>query len=621
MSKKLKVLALVLVTILCLSVFAGCKPRETQGSSSVLTQSEVQGDNVGGENNDTDASGVADDENESKADGNQVADNSSTTSGGSVRPGQKIDINKTGWPIVNNKITFKIMGQSLPSRGDPTKMSQFKYVEELTNIKTTFIGVVESKMTERKTLALQSGDMPDLFAGFSWTDVEISKYTSGKKPKLIDANEYIADYAPNIAKIIKDDPTEKAINVTADGKMYTIPNRPNETYNFDHWLNINKKWLQELGYIEDYKTATVDEVYEVVNTPEKFLKILEEFRDKIPGILGVSEVWPFAMWNWGGNFITSWWGVQTTMGHIGIDLNGKVYYPYATTNARDACRYWNIIRNADHLMQSSIVGSSDGYWAKFTTHIKEDNVGAFVWSYLSDSAFPSKKLEEYVAIPFPAAGFNNPDLKLSKVANPFNNTPSRGSWVITSSCKNVPAMIRMLDYYTTNDGIMVGNWGTPKNGNYTVNKDGTYTLTNQKMINNSGDWDNAMGWAMGINEPGKANITIKKNTSSADYKNTTYDNYNAQAIKTYSAAHKKNPVYYMANVQKTAKEIAQLRKFDAAGFDVNGPMSSYVTGNWKIQDWDTRVDNWNKKGLKDYLKLYQSIVDRNSEGIIKSNTY
>ena len=50
-------------------------------------------------------------------------------------------------------------------------------------------------------------------------------------------------------------------------------------------------------------------------------------------------------------------------------------------------------------------------------------------------------------------------------------------------------------------------------------------------------------------------------------------------------------------------------------------MSSYVTGHWKIADFDTKVEGWNKKGLAGYLKIYQTIVDRNKANLINSATW
>ena len=602
MSKKLRVLALVLVALFAVSVFAGCgKNEESQGSSAVSTESEVTNDIGGGDKDPTDGNqGGTDDD---------VSSGSNGTAPGQ-RPGQqKVDCNVTGWPIVNKKITFEIMGQITPARGDPEKMSHFKYYEQISNIKTKYIGVVETKMTERVTLALQSGDMPDAFASHSWSDVNLQKYTSGKKPALVDVSELLPTYGPNMQALFDKDAVTKGLNMTAEGKIFTIPKAPSVVENYDHWLNVNTKWLDELGL-------------DIPTTMDEFEDMLIAFRDENPDGDGIDgNHWPFAQWNWGGNFIMSGWGVQVTSGSIGIDLDGTVYYPYATKNAREAATFWNRIRNTAGLMDNSIVNKPDGSWKVFTEHIAKGNIGAFHWSYLQSERFDPELLKNYVAIPFPTANYKNDTLRLSKVANPFNNTPGRGTVAISSDCENVPAMLRYWDYYMTADGLMLGNWGTPVNGNYKKNKDGTYTITNKNLLDNEAAYEDAMGWTMGIMETKKAiPHLLKVDKTDKNYKNGVYDKYNAAAIKTYQKAHKENPVVYMANYAKTAEEIAQLRKYSTFTLQ-SGSMGNYVTGYWKIGDFDTKVENWNKADLKGYLKIYQGIVDRNKDNLIYSNKY
>ena len=606
MSKKLRVLALVLVALFALSVFAGCgKDKETKGSSSVLTSSDVENTdptNPGEPDDPTDPTDPKDPQ-----DTNSVASGTAPTN--PIKPIENVDCNVTGWPIVNKKITFEIQGQISPSRGDPEKMSHFKYYEQLTNIKTKYIGVVETKERERVTLALQSGNMPDAFTSFGWSDVMLQKYTSGKKPALVEVSKLLPTYGPNMQKLFDEDSVTKALNTLANGKIYTLPKAPNVVDNYDHWLNVNTKWLDELGL-------------EIPTTAADFEDMLLAFRDENPDGDGIDgNHWPFAQWNWGGNFIMSMWGPQVTSGYVGIDLDGKVYYPYATKNAREAVTYWNRIRNTAGMMDNSVVNKPDGSWKVFTEHIAKGNIGAFHWSYLQSERFDPELLKNYVAIPFPTAGYKNNEIRLSKTANPWNNTPSRGSIVITSSCENVPAMIRYFDYYMTADGLMLGNWGTPVNGNYKKNKDGTYTITNKNLLDNEAAYQDAMGWNMSISETKKAiPHLLKVDKTDKNYKNGVYDKYNAAAIKTYQKAHKENPVMFMAGYAQTAEEIAQLRKYSSFTSQ-SGSMGSYVTGYWKIGDFDNKVEAWNKAGLQGYLKIYQGIVDRNKENLINTGKY
>lgn len=599
MKKMFKICAMMLALVLSLCLFAACDKKDAQVSSSAMTQSEVSS-----------APSFFGQDISSKTSSKTASSDKSNSENNTIRLEPPIEyyINKTGWPIVRYKTTFEIMGGVNAEYNDPEKMSQFKYYEQLINIKTKYIGVAATKMQERVVLALQSGDMPDAIVNYNWSDVELSKYTSGKRPAIVDISKYIDDYAPNIKALFDKDAVTKALNTSADGKIYTIPSAPSATKDYGHWLNVNKKWLEEVGYPKGWAPKTADE----------FEEMLIAFRDKNPdGDYIDDNHWPYAQWSWDGNFVMSWWGPQSTLGSIGIDLDSKVYYPYATENARAAVTYWNRLRNTEGLMENFVVNKPDGYYKTFVEYIAAGNVGAFSWSYLQSNRFDQELLKSFVAIPFPTANYKNDELNLSKTANPYNNIPSRGSIVITRSCPEIAAMVRYWDYFLTADGLMLGNWGAP-DGNYRKNKDGTYTITNEKLLSNEADYDNAMGWTMGITKTSEAiPHLLKIDKTDENYRNTVYDEYAAAAVKTYQKAHKENPVIYMADLPKTAEEIALLRKYETLA-DQRGVMSNYVTGYWKLSDWDIKVNGWNKADLQGYLKVYQGIVDRNKKNLINT---
>ena len=626
MSKKLKVLALVLVAILSLSVFAGCKDNETQGSSSAITQSDVQGNTQNGDEQNGDqngdentASGTASDEDQNDGPGNGGPGNNNNSGGNAGTTSNGItsrvknpndaknpsDINVKGFPIVENKITFEIFGLASPYRGDPKEMSMFKYIEKLTNIKIEYTGVNESAYGERRTLALQSGDMPDLFTAKTWGDLALYKYGKGSKPAIVDVSDLLETYAPTISELMKN-PTTKALNTLGDGSVYTIPQRPRSMMDYWHYINVNKVWLDNLGL-------------DIPKTSAEFLDMLKAFRDEdADGDGDLDDEIPFATSNLGGNFTLGFWGVQTTVGMIGIDLNGKVYYPTATKNALAAAKYWYGIRSEEGLMDKTLVNDQ----TKFLTAVKKGNVGCYVWGNTDSGVIPPNLLKQYVAIPFPTANFTNNEIKVSKSANPFRSMPGGGNWVITSSCKNVPAMVRLLDYLTSYDGIMVGNWGDPNGGNYKKNSDGTYTITNAALINSDTDFKNAMGYHMGMDETHRVmSDKIIRDKKLMNNNNAVGNAYQEAARKTYKKAHTENPVYLMPSFRMSSEELRQARVFEGKDFGASGWMYSFISGYWKIESWDTRVNSLYKNGLQEYINFYQKFVDRNKAGLVNTATY
>ena len=614
MSKNLKILALVLVAILAVSVFAGCKDKPTGGSSTVSTESEA-GPNNGDGDGDGDESNVAggesniastDDKNNESGSGNNDTNSktSSTVSRAQGNVGKnKIKVNKTGYPIVDNKLEIEVMGISLPSYGDPEKMSGLKYLEKKTNIKFKFVGVAENKIGERKSLVMQSGDLPDAFALYnnSFTDYELYKY--GKEGAFIDVSKYIEEgYAPNIAKILKDK-VIKGLNVDENGKLYTLPNKPtnSSSYNFDHWLNINKTWLDNLGL-------------DIPTTSTEFLTVMRAFRDQDPNGNGQRDEVPMAVWNWAAGFICEMWGIHYGYRNIGIDQTGKVYYPMATENAHQACNYWYRFSHENGLMDTSIPGKSDGFWAAFTEHIKSGKVGCFQWSYLQGSTFGTELIDQFVAIPIPTANFTNPSLKLAKASNPFQNVPTRGSLIITKSAKAPAAILRYYDYLYTDEGIMAANWGDPADGLYKKLSNGSYELTTKDPTK---IYQQGLGWTMKAPQTSALSKPLIQTDVAINKK---YNAYSKAAIKTYTEAHKKNNIWILPQVQLTATEISQLRKFESFSGST-GKMSRFVGGSDDLSSWTTYINELNSKGLSSYIKLNQQIVDRNKDFIYQTANF
>jgi len=591
MSKKFRIIALVLASILALSIFAGCDKKPVNDNSSVMTQSEV----AGGDNSPVD---------KDEDTGSDVDTNSETTSKNPSKvPGSKIDVNKTGWPITSKKVTFEVMGRTSANAADPKKMSMFSYMEKNTNVAIKYIPVNENDIRERKTLALQSGDIPAAFAFTynTFSDFELDKYS--REGAFVDVSKYLKDYAPTIYSELEKYPVQKALNQTADGKIYTLPSKTTRSdyTNYDHYLNINKVWLENLGL-------------EIPKTADEFLNVMRAFRDDDPNGNNQSDEIPYAQWNWGAGWILSFWGCHVGAGNLGVDLNHKVYFPLTTSNAKAACQWWYDFVNEEGLMNREIVGENkSGSWTEFTSHISKGNVGAFQWSYLQADRFPSELLKDFVAIPYPTANFKNSNLKLSPSCQPYNSLPQRGKIILTKACSNVPALLRYFDYLFTDDGIMVGNYGDPAKGLYKKLSNGNYKLTDKGMVANAG-LKEAPGWTMALPET-TAMIKIKvEDTSTPETK--VYKEYADAAKKTYKKANQENPQIRLSGLMLTSDEIMKLRKYseDFPSSGTAGLMSYYVDSkNNALGNWVTDVQKLEAKGLSGYIKLYQAVVDRNKK--------
>ncbi len=607
MSKKLRVLSLVMAALMILSVFAGCKKKEVvEGSSGVIAESEIitEVESSTGDEVEEVASKVTS-KNETNNTKSQTTSTKSQAAGGTTNT-TKIKVEKTGFPIIKGQtLKMQMMGISRTGYADPKDMSFFKYYNKLTGIDLEFVAIAENTITERTTLALQSGDVPAAFRfnHNTFSDFQISKYAD--EGMFLDLKKDIKTYAPNIQKLIDKKGVELALNQSSDGKIYTLPNKPKNDIDYaSHYLNINKKWLDNLGL-------------DVPKTTAEFLEVLRAFRDDDPNGNGQKDEIPFALWNWSAKFIYSFFGIHMEdKTGIGLDQNGKAYFAHTLPgNARSALEYWNLIvteskdkPQGERLMDLTIVGLGDSFWSAFRNQVNEGKVGCFWWSYFNSTYINKDLVKDYIPIPYPSSGLSNAQYKLPGAAQPYASVPTKGSLIVTKKCPSVPALLRYMDYLYTDEGTMLCNYGPESEGLYKKNSNGAYELTAK------GTQDAAKQVAP-ISMLGPSADTLSKKLIVPNNEDKVYNDYVENAEAVYEKANKENKVVYFTDFQKTSDEIVSLRKFEYF-WDKGGFAGRYVNGADKLSDYTSWVNELNQKGLTQYIKIYQGVVDRNKQFIL-----
>ena len=158
--------------------------------------------------------------------------------------------------------------------------------EEEFNIKFDWQTVPTDGATEKRQIALASGDYPDLFLTTpSWvtafSQTELLKFS--QQGVTVPLNDLIDQYAPNIKAAFDKYPLYKAANNRhRTGKIYGI-GQFNECYHcsFGYKLWINTKWLKKLNL-------------EMPKTTEDMKKVLEAFKTKDPNGNGKQDEIPIS---------------------------------------------------------------------------------------------------------------------------------------------------------------------------------------------------------------------------------------------------------------------------------------------------------------------------------------
>ena len=188
--------------------------------------------------------------------------------------------NPAGFPIVDNKITLKMMGSRAPYQAEWSKMDVFIAYEEMTNIHIEWDTVEHQARNERKNLVFASGDLPDVFIAMSLTPKE--ELTYGSQGLLLPLEDLIEEYAPETKGLFARYPeVEKAFTVP-EGHIYSIPkvNALERASSFKYF--INELWLEKLGL--EYPT-----------TYDGFYQVLKAFKERDPNENGKADEIPYSL--------------------------------------------------------------------------------------------------------------------------------------------------------------------------------------------------------------------------------------------------------------------------------------------------------------------------------------
>ena len=139
-------------------------------------------------------------------------------------------------------------------------MGMWDYYQDLTNVHLDFTDVLAAEgYDEKKSLMWASNEYPDVFVRAFLSNTEIVKY--GSMGILAPLEDLIEKYAPNLQKLIDEDPAILTRITAPDGHIYALPAVFTVTAARTDKFWINQSWLDQVG-LDIPKT--VDELEEVL---------------------------------------------------------------------------------------------------------------------------------------------------------------------------------------------------------------------------------------------------------------------------------------------------------------------------------------------------------------------
>ena len=485
------------------------------------------------------------------------------------------------YPIIKEEykgqVSINVMGASNAAiNPDWSKNKFFLRFSEETGINFTFNVYGDASYNEKKALALSTGNnLPDVFIKASLNNYDEVTY-GGKTLRSL--NELIEGYAPNVKKLLDDNPIVKKSITTADGNIYALPtiytNLPNNTTtNMRGFFWINQDWMGDLA---------------MPKTPEELKTVLTKFKnerctikDSYPMVIGgIDDL--LKIFNFFGLEMTNYW--------VQGDDTGKLVFGPKTDNFKQCLQYIKGLVDAGLMNANWSTTTATDINAKGASG---DYYGCFV-AAAPQYAVGYSKIRQYTTLdpisPTGTGGFWG-------ARNPLQ----RGTFALTTSCQYPEAAIRMIDaLYDTN--APYGLWSSIGKENeewrwldeeHTAWKstvsDNDYSRVMSTTIIQTGD---GMPYAVDESFWGKQQTDIDTYTRPLRDRQMLYGKVGYP------------DVYFNKTDLKTMADLAT---------DINNYITRYIanviSGSKNLDsDWNEFV-KFNRLGLDEYLSILQARYD------------
>jgi len=526
---------------------------------------------------------------QSSKSGNDTAKTQEQKGGSDTTSSQEPKKKVGTFPIVDEPITLKIMARYRVGMGPFEEMITWQKYEELTNIKIEWIMVENSNYTERRNLALATGDLPDAFLKCGFTPLELLKY--GKEGTFIRLNDLIDEYSPNFRDIINDEvnyPGVRQAITMADGNIYSyiyIMHKDFDALRYGKFF-MNRKWLNALG---KNMPVTLDEFYDV----------LKAFKEQDPNGNGKADEIPYYP-------LSSLEAVSLLRGAYGLnnrgfrnsyvdvdESTGKLRFIPTDPRYKEILQYVYKLYNEGLLDQEMFTASLADLLAKGT----EDRIGAFM---AAGTTYVGPEHEnDFEGLEHALKGPYGDQLW------PYTNIQaySTGSFVITSKNKYPEETAQWVDYFYSEDGMKLYFLGE-EGVTYRQTANGEYEYTELITNNPEGlDYNHALNkyvpFAVGDNPALLSPKYFKGNET------LPIPSEAARRMKPYGL----KEVWPSFNYTEDENDRIVALSNDISQY-VTEKSTEFITGKIPFSEWDNYVSTLQKMGLDEYMKIQEAAYQR-----------
>ncbi|MBE5972364.1 MAG: extracellular solute-binding protein [Lachnoclostridium sp.] len=501
-----------------------------------------------------------------------------------------------------------IFTMSMPNVEDFETNDFTLYLEETLNLDLTFVTGTRDDWQDKLNMIMNSDDIPDIIFGVGPDIARLGV----KEGIIIPIDEYMTEeYVPNYIKLMNDNGYSMDICRETDGQIYSMVNI-NDCYHckYGRKMWVNTEYLEQMGK-------------EIPTTTEEFIDVCKAFLEMKPdgiAIGGAASGWYTRVQDW---LLGAYTFVPTKSSTLAVrdyvvrdQANNNQMLSVATTEEyKEGLKFMKELYDMGALYDGVFTQTSEQM--KTLVNQADEPVLFFPAGTISDMISSTDNAELYRKYA-PMAPIAGPDGTRIAWTQP-NYGVSAGAVCITDACEDLDAAFRFVDFFYSETGDLMSQYGAEEGVDWVLNPEGKKGLSGEQALYEvlnvySGeaqnhDWQDVgirvapeayrLGQAMadGVDPYAPDGLEVLLFNASKELQepyafNTDLIQLNELKITSEEAT----------DIGTIAVEVEKILLEDEVAF---------ITGQKDIDaDWDAHVEAMNKAGLQDMLDLYTTAYNR-----------